>query len=141
MIYENQKSMTCYSLREFAKEIDLDTSVFEDCCAQRKLFRKVISDFEGGVKSGVDSTPTFFINGARYDSFDDFENLYSALAFFLNYGPTIVASTPYLIADSSISMFISFKVLNLMQYPVTLALPSFFPYVWFKYVLSFIPMM
>ena len=54
---------------------------------------------------------------------------------------SFVASTPYLIAVSSISMFISFKVLNLMQYPVTLALPSFFPYVWFKYVLSFIPMM
>jgi protein-disulfide isomerase len=41
--------------------------------------RKVISDFEGGVKSGVGGSPTFFINGARYDGFDDFANLYSAL--------------------------------------------------------------
>ncbi len=79
IIYENQKYLTCNSFSEFASEIDLDTHAFEDCQEHRKLFRKVISDFEGGVKSGVDSTPTFFINGARYNGFDDFENLYSAL--------------------------------------------------------------
>jgi len=39
------------------------------------------------------------------------------------------ALTPYRIAASSISMFISFSVLNLMQYPLTLALPIFPPYV------------
>jgi hypothetical protein len=41
----------------------------------------------------------------------------------------VVCATPSRIAASSISMFISFSVLNLMQYPVTLALPNFFPYV------------
>ena len=60
MIYENQKYLSGTSFSEFAKEIDLDTQAFEDCREHRKLFRKVISDFEGGVKSGVDSTPTFF---------------------------------------------------------------------------------
>jgi protein-disulfide isomerase len=79
MIYENQKFLTCTSFGGFAKDIDLDARAFEDCRERRKLFRKVISDFESGVKSGVDSTPTFFINGARYNGFDDFENLYSAL--------------------------------------------------------------
>jgi protein-disulfide isomerase len=79
MIYENQKYLTQSSLSEFAREIDLDMRAFEDCREHRKLFRKVISDFEGGVKSGVDGSPTFFINGMRYDGFGDFENLYSAL--------------------------------------------------------------
>jgi hypothetical protein len=37
------------------------------------------------------------------------------------------ASTPYRIAASSISMFMPFRVLNLMQYPLTFALPIFFP--------------
>jgi hypothetical protein len=37
------------------------------------------------------------------------------------------ASNPCRIAASSTSMFISFRVLNLMQYPLTLALPSVFP--------------
>ncbi len=53
---------------------------------------------------------------------------------------SFVASTPYRIAASSISMFISFSDLNLIQYPDTLALPNSFPYVWAKYFLSLIPM-
>jgi hypothetical protein len=48
-------------------------------------------------------------------------------------------STPYRIAASSIATFIFFNVVNLMQYPVTLALPNLFPYVWAKYALSLIP--
>jgi protein-disulfide isomerase len=80
MIYENQKYLTRASFSGFAREIDLDTRVFENCREQRLLFQKVISDFEGGVKSGVDSSPTFFVNGVRYDGFHDFDSLYSALA-------------------------------------------------------------
>jgi DNA-binding beta-propeller fold protein YncE len=58
--------------------------------------------------------------------------------FHLNVQKIGAASTLYRIAASSTSTFISFSVLNLMQYPVTLALPNFFPYVWAKYVLSLI---
>jgi protein-disulfide isomerase len=79
MMYENQKYLVRTSFSEFAREIELDTRAFEDCRDYRKLIRKVISDFEGGVKSGVDSTPTFFINGNRYNGFDDFDSLYQAL--------------------------------------------------------------
>jgi protein-disulfide isomerase len=78
MIYENQKYLCRTSFSEFAREIDLDIQAFEDCREHRKLFHKVISDFEGGVKSGVDASPTFFINGSRYNGFDDFDSLYMA---------------------------------------------------------------
>lgn len=59
-------------------------------------------------------------------------------AFFFYFNPLVKpsfscrTSNPYRIAASSSSTFISFSVLNLMQYPVTLALPIFFPYVWAK---------
>lgn len=79
MIYENQKYLTRTCFSEFAREIDLDVKAFEDCREYRKLHRKVICDFETGVKSGVDSTPTFFILGVRYHGFDDFNSLYSAI--------------------------------------------------------------
>ncbi|MFL5487941.1 MAG: DsbA family protein, partial [Gemmatimonadaceae bacterium] len=29
--------------------------------------RKIRDDFRGGIRSGVNGTPTFFINGLRYD--------------------------------------------------------------------------
>jgi protein-disulfide isomerase len=79
MIYENQKYLTRTSFDEFAREIDLDTKAFEECGEYKKIFRKIIGDFESGVKNGVNSTPTFFIVGARYDGFDNFDSLYSAL--------------------------------------------------------------
>ena len=88
MIYENQKYLTRSSFSEFAREIDLNIRAFEDCREQRKLFQKVISDFEGGIKSGVDSSPTFFINGIRYNGFDDFVSLYSALQNLNHYAVT-----------------------------------------------------
>ena len=44
MIYENQKYLTRTSFSEFAREIDLDTRLFENCREHRKLFRKVISE-------------------------------------------------------------------------------------------------
>ena len=49
----------------------------------KKLAEKVINDFESGVKSDVYGTPTFFINGHKYDGFNDFESLYKACKFLL----------------------------------------------------------
>src|ERR1700676_46357 len=40
---------------------------------------KVRSDFMGGVRSGVNGTPAFFINGVRHDGPYDYASLVSAL--------------------------------------------------------------
>jgi protein-disulfide isomerase len=40
---------------------------------------RVRSDFLGGLKSGVNGTPTFFINGRRYDEAFDFDDLVAAI--------------------------------------------------------------
>jgi len=93
MIYENQKYLSRTSFSEFAREIDLNIQAFEDCREHWQQFRKVISDFEGGVKCGVNSSPTFFINGARYDGFNDLGGLYSALknVNYFEYSTTVKA--------------------------------------------------
>jgi len=36
-------------------------------------------DFSGGVRSGVNGTPTFFINGERHDGSYGFEDLVTAI--------------------------------------------------------------
>ena len=40
---------------------------------------RVQQDFSGGVRSGVNGTPTFFINGERHDADFEFETLVEAL--------------------------------------------------------------
>ena len=82
-IFENQKYLTRSSLSNFAAEIGLDVAAFENSRSHKKLAKKVTNDFESGVKSDVNGTPTFFINGHKYDGFNDFESLYKACKFLL----------------------------------------------------------
>jgi protein-disulfide isomerase len=84
MIFENQKHLLRSSFSGFAETIDLDIKTFEDSRGHKKLFHKVINDFENGVKCGVDSTPTFFINRQKYNGFDDFDGLYRTCRYAMN---------------------------------------------------------
>jgi protein-disulfide isomerase len=45
---------------------------------------KVRSDFLGGVRSGVNGTPSFFINGERHEGTYAFENLAAAIELHLH---------------------------------------------------------
>jgi protein-disulfide isomerase len=40
---------------------------------------KVRSDFMGGIRSGVNGTPAFFINGVQHDGTDDYASLVSGI--------------------------------------------------------------
>ncbi len=84
MIFENQKYLVRSSFSLFAREIDMDTTMIENASAHKKLVYKVINDFESGVKSGVNSTPTFFINGRRYNGFEDFDGLYRSCNYLMD---------------------------------------------------------
>ncbi len=55
------------------------------CSTSRAISRahrhaaKVRADFAGGVRSGVNGTPTFFVNGARHDGPYDAVSLLAAI--------------------------------------------------------------
>lgn len=54
-------------LGRYAAEAGASASqVANDLAGETRLAR-VRADFQGGVRSGVNGTPTFFINGARFD--------------------------------------------------------------------------
>src|SRR5882724_8650848 len=40
---------------------------------------RVREDFRSGARGGVNGTPTFFINGLRYDGAPDFDSMLAAL--------------------------------------------------------------
>jgi protein-disulfide isomerase len=84
MIFENQKYLLRSSFSTFAKEIELDLEAYENNNKHKRLFHKVINDFESGIKSAVDGTPTFFINGNKYNGFNDFEGLYKTCKYTFN---------------------------------------------------------
>ena len=51
----------------YAKDLGLEVERFATELETGVQQKKVRADFHGGVRSGVNGTPTFFINGIRYD--------------------------------------------------------------------------
>ena len=47
--------------------IGLDVRLFTADLRTHKYAQPVREDFRSGIQSGVNGTPTFFINGLRYD--------------------------------------------------------------------------
>ena len=89
-ILENQIYLNRASLNRFAEEIKLDMRLFELHRKNRFLFKKITNDFESGIRSGVNSTPTFFINGLRYNGFDDFQSLSNVCRFAAGYYKMVI---------------------------------------------------
>ena len=67
LIFENQDELSESMLLELAIELELDTERFRKDLRSEELARKVDADFESGIRSGVNATPTFFINGEKYN--------------------------------------------------------------------------
>ena len=82
ILYDNQGDLSEESIVEFARQLGLNVSTFVEDIQKRRFRARVRSDFMGGVKSGVNGTPGFFINGERYDRPWDYETLLGALSRF-----------------------------------------------------------
>ena len=59
----------------YAEEIGLDMEQFRRDLEERTYQEKVQEDFNSGIRSGVNGTPTFFLNGERYDGAWDTQSL------------------------------------------------------------------
>ena len=66
-IYEHQEHLGDSHLIKYAAVIGLDVKQFEVDFEKPAVLDKVENDFESGVTSGVNGTPTFFVNGERYN--------------------------------------------------------------------------
>ncbi len=78
-IYENQQRLSTKLLLELIAGIGLSVEDVRESLASHEFAPKVRQDFLGGVRSGVNGTPAFFINGVRHDGAYDFESLTAAI--------------------------------------------------------------
>jgi protein-disulfide isomerase len=67
MLFEHQDGLEPEDLTGYAKSLGLDTAKFARDLESGTYAKRVRDDFRSGVKSGVNGTPTFFVNGNRYD--------------------------------------------------------------------------
>ena len=79
-LYENQRFLGDESyFAKYEGKLKLDVAKIGRDVAQHAHSARIREDFQSGVKSGVNGTPTFFINGSRYDGYPGFEAMLSAL--------------------------------------------------------------
>ena len=79
LLYENQQRLGDEDLRSYAEQLGLEVEPFDQELAEHVHAPRVHEDFMSGVRSGVNGTPTFYINGSRHDDSYDAETLLAAL--------------------------------------------------------------
>ncbi|HEU4507306.1 MAG TPA: DsbA family protein [Pyrinomonadaceae bacterium] len=79
VLYQNQQMLDARHLVTFAEQLRLDTDRFARDLLDHVHHDRVREDFTSGVRSGVNGTPAFFINGWRYDGSWEFSPLLKAL--------------------------------------------------------------
>jgi protein-disulfide isomerase len=66
-LYENQDALEDTDLVDYAAQLGMDVPRFASDLGAHRHAAKVRADFTSGVRSGVNGTPTFFVNGVRHD--------------------------------------------------------------------------
>jgi protein-disulfide isomerase len=78
-LYEHQDRETTEDLIEHARVLGLDVERLKSDLEEHTYEPRIQEDFLSGVRSGVNGTPTFFINGVRHNGGYDLDSLLAAL--------------------------------------------------------------
>ena len=65
-LYANQDELGLALIRSLGSALGLSDLGLRDALAQQRFAAKIQADFLGGVRSGVNGTPSFFINGEKH---------------------------------------------------------------------------
>ena len=79
MLFEHQDALEDADLVRYAEALHLDGKRFASELASEAHAERIREDIRSGIRSGVNGTPTFFINGVRYDGSWEASDLLAAL--------------------------------------------------------------
>jgi protein-disulfide isomerase len=79
LLYSHQNALEPADLLKYAEQLGMDLDRFRRDLEAHVHAARVQRDLAGGVRSGVNRTPTFFINGRRHDGGYSAEELAAAL--------------------------------------------------------------
>src|SRR5260370_34308617 len=79
LLFETQDRLGDRLLEELTQKVQLDPAQLREALEKREFQPRVRADFAGGVRSGGNGTPTFFIGGVRHEGPYDFDSLVVAI--------------------------------------------------------------
>ena len=82
LIFQNQSDWSeeknaAVIFAKYAQDLGFDLAQFQTDIASEEIKAKIENDYKSGVKAGVNSTPTFFLNGKKINNprnYDEFKN-------------------------------------------------------------------
>jgi protein-disulfide isomerase len=77
-LFTHQNALDSAHLVQYAGRLRINAAQLGEALAAHTFRERVREDFMSGVRSGVNGTPTFFINGRRHDGPFDLEALTEA---------------------------------------------------------------
>ena len=67
LLFAHQRAQDAKSLAEYARGLGLDQARFAEAQSSTRIKARVQADRDSGKQLGVSSTPTFFVDGVKYD--------------------------------------------------------------------------
>ena len=74
-LFEHQKVLGDHHLLEYAQKVGLNIDKFKQEMSEHVYAPIINKSLNSGIDSGVEGTPTFFINGERYEGLWDLDTL------------------------------------------------------------------
>ena len=84
ILYKHQQALEDEDLKNYAELLKFNIPKFQSDLYNHSFAERVREDFLSGIRSGVNGTPTFFINGRRYNDSLDGETLTASLRSAIN---------------------------------------------------------
>jgi protein-disulfide isomerase len=78
-IFQSHADLSEETLVQLVEAVGLDPDAVKNDIESAELQNKIEEDFEGGVRSGVNGTPSFFVNGEKWEGYDGTEESLSSL--------------------------------------------------------------
>jgi protein-disulfide isomerase len=78
-LFRHQKELATLDLTHLALRLGFDVYAFERDMGSETRARRVRRHYDGGAQSGVQGTPTFFLNGCRYRGPAELEPILAAI--------------------------------------------------------------
>jgi protein-disulfide isomerase len=79
LLYENQDRLGISLFEQLADSLQLPLDGLAQALQSHQFKSRVRADFSSGARSGVNGTPTFFINGTRYENSPEYPDMLAAI--------------------------------------------------------------
>jgi len=79
LLFENHENLDNTHLRKYAESIELNLPRYDVEMGGHIYLQRVNEHLTSGLDSGVQATPTFFVNNKRVDTNDGISNLFAAV--------------------------------------------------------------